>query len=303
MSDSHFGKDKEKRKPKAQNLITFRMDQLTRSLPSSDLADIEGFIASELRRLRPKGGAERDMKSKDYFMIYKHAFDQLIEHKATVSKDILTAVKGEYEESITALETGHSQAVYLQGMLESMMVEKSTLRHYINRGDELEEKLEKLQAHNNKLRKEIVSSSEGRAQRVTSVESKSLEMAVKDTRMLIPGLSLEDLTDLNTLSTTLSNVKAQVQQLNKATDTNFVEKKKKGVLYKQLLDKESTKSDLVARNEKLKVRYETLKVAVEVSSVRGTGERGKVPQEKPSAGPYDNSFLQVVQKISKIQRC
>ena len=265
IQDVHFGKEREKRKP--ENLLTFRMDQLARNLPSSNLTDVDEFIVSELQRLRRKAGSEHDIgkSSKEHFLVYKQAFDQLIEHKVAVSKELLTAVKAEYEECIAALEKGQSQAVFLQNMLESTMVEKSTLRHYINRGDELEEKLEKLQAHNAKLRREIISSREAREQRIASAESKSL-VTVKETRMLIPGLNMEELTDVATLSGTLWKLEAQVQELNKATETKFAEKKRKGLLQKQLLDKENARGHLLAWNEKLKQRCETLKVAVEVGA-------------------------------------
>ena len=260
----------EKGKRRQENLLSFPLDQLTRSLPSSDLTDIEDFIISELRRLRPNVEVEPGRKNREYFTVYKNAFDQIIEQKVTVSKNMLTAVKAEYEKCITALETGQRQVVYLQGMLESMMVEKPTLRHFINRGDELEDKLNKLHAYNTKLRNEILTSREARAQRRASVESNSWQVTVKENRMLIPGLGLEELTDVGTLCRTLSRLEAQVKELNRATVTNFVEKKQKGLLQKQLSDKENSKSYLVECSEKLKKRCETLKVAVEVRRNQGS---------------------------------
>jgi len=92
-----------------------------------------------------------------------------------------------------------------------------------------------------------------------------MHSVVKETRLLIPGLSLQDLTDLATLRKTLVRLEAQVKELKEATTTKFVEKGQKQVLKQQLVKKENARSHVFTYHEKLQERCETLKVAVEAA--------------------------------------
>ena len=234
----------------------------SKGLPSADLQGIESNLDDELRRVK----LHPEYSKQECFMIHKHAFDQLIESKAVVYKSILSQIKAEYEQVIETLERGQSQTVYLQGMLKALLSEKANVRHFVQRGDELEEKISKLRKHNSQLRQSLHTIRTERARRLASAESKSMQSVVKETRLLIPGLSLHDLTDLATLKKTLVRLEAQVKELSKATSTKFAEKGQKQVLKQQLVKKENARSHVLTYHEKLQERCETLKVAVEVRS-------------------------------------
>ena len=64
---------------------------------------------------------------------------QVIEH-VTAYKNLLTAIKKEYEDTIESIRNGQREAVFLQGKLKAMASEPSTLRNYKKRADELEER-------------------------------------------------------------------------------------------------------------------------------------------------------------------
>lgn len=229
-------------------------------LPSADLRGIEINIADELRRVK----FHPDYSRQECYMVYKHAFDQLIESKAVVYKSILSQIKAEYEEFIETLERGESQTVYLQGMLKALLSEKANVRQFVQRGDELEEKVAKLKKHNTQLRQKLHAVRAERARRIASAESKSMHSVVKETRLLIPGLSLGDLTDISSLKKTLIRLEAQVKELKEATTTKFAEKGQKQILKQQLEKKENARDHEFTNHEKLQDRCETLKVAIEV---------------------------------------
>lgn len=233
---------------------------LSKGLPGADLRAIEINIADELRRVK----FHPEYSRQEFYMVYKHAFDQLIESKAVVYKSILSQIKAEYEEFIETLERGQSQTVYLQGLLKALLSEKANVRHFVQRGDELEEKIAKLKKHNMQLRQKLHAVKAERARRIASAESKSMHSVVKETRLLIPGLSLGDLTDISSLKKTLTRLEAQVKELKEATTTKFADKGQKQVLKQQLAKKENARDHVLTHHGKLQDRWETLKVAVEV---------------------------------------
>ena len=233
----------------------------TKVLPSTaNLKEIESNISKELWRIK----CHPEFSRQERFLVYKHAFDQVVEDKAVVYKYLLSQIKAEYEDCIQTLERGQNQGVYLQGLLKALLSEKANVRHFVQRGDELEEKIRKLRKHNKQLKGKIHALKSARAERLASAESKSLHSAVKETRFLIPGLSLRDLTDLRSLRRTSVRLDAQVRELKDATTTMFVEKSQKSALKQQLTEKEGIREHVLSSHEKLQDRCETLKVAVEV---------------------------------------
>ncbi|KAK3754008.1 hypothetical protein QZH41_007675 [Actinostola sp. cb2023] len=124
--------------------MSSRGTRLSRVKNSTNVLDIEAYIKDELHRLNYHPETTRH----DRYIVHKHAFNQLVEDKAVVYKPILSTIKAEFEDCIDALEKGQSQAIYLQGMVKALLVEKSTLTQFVRRGDELEEKLEKLRKLN-----------------------------------------------------------------------------------------------------------------------------------------------------------
>lgn len=238
-----------------------RKTSFSRASSGADLQVIEWNIADQLRQVKYHPEHSRQ----ELFMVFKYVFNQLIESKAVVYKSILSQIKAEYEEFIDTLERGQSQTIYLQRMLKALLSEKENVRHFVQRGDELEEKMAKLKKHNAQLREKLRIIRAERARRLASAESKSMHSVVKETRLLIPGLSLKDLTDLPTLKKTLSSLEVQVWELKEATKSKFAERNQKLILKQQLTKKENVRDHVFANHEKSKERCETLKVAVEAA--------------------------------------
>ena len=269
-----------KTSPVQGSLLTKRLPKPSR-LPAVDLEHIEDFILGELRQIRHHPAHSK----KDCFVVYKHAFDRLIDN-TTVFKSILSEVKAEYENCIETLEAGHNHTIYLEGMTKSLLSEKANLRQFTRRGDELEQKIDKLKVHRTKVQAKIREFRKERARLIASAESKLMQPTAKETRLLIPGLSLEDLTHLPTLTKTLSRLEAQAKELQKATSSKFAEKKQKQVLKQQLASKENAWRHVSAYNDKLKSRCDRLKVAIEVCAT--------TPGEGGGGTPYDQLYREAL---------
>lgn len=77
--------------------------------------------------------------AKEFKLKSKYICLQVIEH-VTAYKNLLTAIKKEYEDTIESIRNGQREAVFLQSKLKAMASEPSTLRNYKKRADELEER-------------------------------------------------------------------------------------------------------------------------------------------------------------------
>ncbi|KXJ16571.1 clathrin heavy chain linker domain-containing protein 1 [Exaiptasia diaphana] len=223
--------------------------------------DIETFIDDELYRLN----YHPDTTPHDRYIVHKHAFDHLVEEKTVVYKPVLATIKAEYEDCINALEKGQSQAIYLQGMVKALLVEKSTLTQFVRRGDELEEKLEKLRAANKSLKSKVQNYREERERRLASARKKEMQGVNKKVQHTIPGLSVDELTDVPTLRRTLIKLEMQLNQLTEANETQYVEKEQKSVLKKQITKKDESLQDTLEQHNKLKERCDVMKYIVETS--------------------------------------
>lgn len=148
--------------------------------------DIKTYIEDELRRLN----YHPETTPHDRYIVHKHAFDQLVNEVAVIYKPVLANIKAEYEDCIGALVKGQSQAIYLQGMVKALLVEKSTLTQFVRRGDELEEKVEILKNTNLSLKKKIQAYREEKERRLASARKKHLQTVNKKVQHTIPGLFL-----------------------------------------------------------------------------------------------------------------
>lgn len=239
-----------------------RESRLSRSQDNSpSVQDIESYIEDELRRLNYHPETTRH----DRYIVHKHAFDQLVNEKAVAYKPVLATIKAEYEECIGALEKGQSQAIYLQGMVKALLVEKSTLTQYVRRGDELEEKIEKLRKANLSLKNKVQTYRDERERKLASARKKELQAVNKKVQHTIPGLNIHELTDVPTLRRTLIRLETQLNELTVANETQFVEKGRKSHLKQQITKKEELLQDVLGVHNKLKERCEVLKCVVEVS--------------------------------------
>lgn len=99
------------------------------------LSHIRTYIETETDQL----GSTAQVIDGQRYIIYKNAFDKVIEN-TTAYKNILTAIKREYDESIDVLLKGQKDSLFLQRKLKSMASEPATFVAYKNRVTQLQKK-------------------------------------------------------------------------------------------------------------------------------------------------------------------
>ena len=67
-----------------------------------------------------------------------HSF-QIIEY-VNAYKPLLTAIKSEYEETISTIQRGQREAFFLAGKVKAMTSELSTIHNYRKRAEDLDQK-------------------------------------------------------------------------------------------------------------------------------------------------------------------
>ncbi|XP_063429604.1 clathrin heavy chain linker domain-containing protein 1-like isoform X2 [Mytilus trossulus] len=238
--------------PKLPPIITSEIDR-------SFLLDLNDYIRYETDKLAHGDDDQR-------YTIYKSVFNRIIEH-VSAYKPLLTAIKKEYEDTIEAIKKGQREADFLHGKLKAMASEPSTIRNYRKRADELDERILVIQKDNDRLQKELNELQQKRKEReeldreVTEPPKRELK---KDSRM-IPGLTLEESTDLTLLYRNYEKLDRQLKELNISFRTRYVPKSHKLELKERLDNKVNERDDLLRQGQIYRYKRSKLKIAVEAA--------------------------------------
>ncbi|XP_012942238.1 clathrin heavy chain linker domain-containing protein 1 [Aplysia californica] len=222
------------------------------------LSDVNSFIDAELSKVNHLDEEQR-------YLIYKAVFNRVIEH-VTAYKPVLTLIKKEYEDTIETIKKGQREAAFLQGKLKAMASEPSTLRNYKKRADELEERMAVVKKDNERLvkeLKEIQAARVEREKRPKTAEAPKRQLK-KDSR-LIPGLTLEETTDMQILQRKYESLDRQLKELNISLRARFLPKTQKLELKETLDNKVAYRDDLLWQSQVYKARGHKLKIALEAS--------------------------------------
>ncbi|XP_022335234.1 clathrin heavy chain linker domain-containing protein 1-like isoform X2 [Crassostrea virginica] len=238
--------------PKIPPIITNESDRVF-------LLDLNDYIEDEIIKVNSKEAEQR-------YIIYRNAFNKVIEY-VTAYKPLLTAIKKEYEVTIESIRKGQREADYLNGKLKAMASEPSTIRNYKKRADELEERIGIIEKDNEKLQQQLqeLRSKRQRKEELEREVAEPPKRELKKDRRLIPGLSLEEATDLNLLYKNLDILDRQLKELNISFRTRYVPKSQK-VDFKNKLDtKVNTRDQLLRQGLIYRAKRYRLKIAVEAA--------------------------------------
>ncbi|KAK3092772.1 hypothetical protein FSP39_007068 [Pinctada imbricata] len=238
--------------PKIPPIITSELDR-------AFLVHVNEYIEEELRKVDSRDPEQR-------YIIYRNVFNKIIEH-VSAYKPLLTSIKKEYEDTIEAIQKGQREAAYLHGKLKAMASEPSTIRNYRKRADELEERLSVIDKDNDRLTKQL---EELKQKRRSHEEQEREEQAppkreLKKDRRLIPGLTLEEATDLNLLYKNLDVLDRQLKELNISLRTRYLPKSQKVDLKDKLDNKVDYRDQLVRQGQLYRAKRYRLKIAVEAA--------------------------------------
>ena len=222
--------------------------------------DIERSIYEEMKELN---GRFYDSK-KDRFMVFKKSFEMVIEESVSF-KPLLSEINKEYLGIIRTVENGEYQRNYIERDLKFVAGEKGTLDNYEKRTADLQSKAEMIRDNNKQLKEKIerLRKENQKLDREVS-KDKSPQDLLKVSRTLLPGLEMEEQTNIQTLSAALSKLKASVSAAREDVDSKFQTKEKKLLLQKEMQKKETIQRHVSRYNTELKERFGRLNIAVEV---------------------------------------
>ncbi|XP_033734726.1 clathrin heavy chain linker domain-containing protein 1-like isoform X1 [Pecten maximus] len=238
--------------PKIPPIITNEVDRRF-------LQDLSEYIDYEMARINTEEDEQR-------YIIFKTVFNRIIEH-VKAYKPLLTAVKKEYEDTIEVIKSGQRESVFLHGKLKAMASEPSTIRNYKKRGDELEERIGVIEKDNDRLQKQLLNLKAKRKEQeeferqVTEPPKREFK---KDHR-LIPGLTLEESTNVSLLYRDLEKLDRQLKELDISLRTRYVEKSYKVELKEKLDEKVLYRDQLALQGQLYRAKQHRLKIAVEAA--------------------------------------
>lgn len=221
------------------------------------LVTLNGQIDHELTQVDRQNPEQR-------YIVYKAAFDRIIDY-VTAYKPVLTAIKAEYEDCIETIQRGQREAFYLTGKLKAMAHEPSTIHNYRKRADELDQKLTIIEDDNEKLQRQLDVLREAREKkerRAKELEEEPKTEAKKDSRT-IPGLTLQQSTDVKTLTRELEKLERQLRELSISQRTRYSSRDFQNHLKRQLEEKVCLRDELTENIEVYKAKSQKLKIAVE----------------------------------------
>ncbi|KAJ8046059.1 Clathrin heavy chain linker domain-containing protein 1 [Holothuria leucospilota] len=225
---------------------------------------VEESLQAELSRLASN---KTEPDDGERFTVFKNSFSQVIEH-VSAYKPLLLAIKGEYESCIDTIERGQKEAMFLSGKVKAMAAEQNTITLYQKRADELEYRIATVKSDNEHLRmesQEILSTLEKRLKvdQLNEGEEvqpkKKLSIPTRD----IPGLTLEESTDIDRLKKELSNLDQTLKNLHMNKDKEYRPRWRKDELKQQLASKSKAKDHVSEQNQHLKSRSLKLHVALD----------------------------------------
>ncbi|XP_062620292.1 clathrin heavy chain linker domain-containing protein 1-like [Saccostrea cucullata] len=238
--------------PKVPPIITNECDRVF-------LSDLNEYIEDEIKKVSSEEAEQR-------YIIYRNAFNKIIEY-VTAYKPLLTSIKKEYEYTIDSIRKGQRETEYLNGKLKAMASEPSTIRNYKKRADELEERIAIIEKDNEKLEQQLqeLKSKRQKREELEREVAEPPKRELKKDRRLIPGLSLEEATDLNLLYKNLDILDRQLKDLNISFRTRYVPKSQK-VDFKNKLDtKVNTRDQLLRQGLIYRAKRYRLKIALEAA--------------------------------------
>ncbi|KAL5008618.1 hypothetical protein ScPMuIL_014199 [Solemya velum] len=223
------------------------------------LSELNNYINHELLKIDPDDDEQR-------YIVYKTVFNKIIEYVVAL-RMLLTMIKKEYEDTIEAIKKGRREAAFLHGKLKAMASEPSTVRNFRKRSDELEDKLIVIQKDNERLQSRLAELKLERKRREQQEKeiSEPPKRELKKDHRLIPGLSLEDSTDLTLLYKKLEQLDRQYKELNITYRTRYVPKARKIELKASLDHKVTYRDRLLWQGQLYKAKQNRLKIALEAA--------------------------------------
>ncbi|KAJ8248406.1 hypothetical protein GJAV_G00241700 [Gymnothorax javanicus] len=234
---------------------------------------LQTFIQHEKSRLiQPSEGPNEQR-----YNIYSSAFDKVID-RVTAYKMILSTIKKEYDDIITAVKRSELEGRRAQRRLLSQAAEPATVMLYRMRAAQLREKIAIIREDTTHIRTELRKLQESEEERSRS-RKKTWDSKELSCNGKIPGLTLQDSINLATLQTYLEKLERKQADLQRKKQSQYVCSQVMADLETKLQRAVDHRDQLAAEHLKLELRHRKLTSLYEALSSWKTPER-TIPLDK-----------------------
>ncbi|XP_055495822.1 clathrin heavy chain linker domain-containing protein 1-like isoform X1 [Leucoraja erinacea] len=232
------------------------------------LSHIRTYIETETDQL----GSTAQVIDGQRYIIYKNAFDKVIEN-TTAYKNILTAIKREYDESIDVLLKGQKDSLFLQRKLKSMASEPATFVAYKNRVTQLQKKIEIINKNTSGLEARLQIAKESSYPKDRLTEELLLPQEETSHFKHISGLTFEESVNVADLCKHLRKLESRLKDAKVNKETKYVSVQIKTKITQEISQKMQQWEELVTTNEQLKLRYSKLKIIADAVATWGYSDK------------------------------
>ncbi|XP_044516603.1 clathrin heavy chain linker domain-containing protein 1 isoform X2 [Gracilinanus agilis] len=215
------------------------------------LERMQRYIIVETERV----GCTEEGPADEYFIIYRNVFDKIIEH-VTAYKRVLTSIKQEYDSFIETIKKGQRNALYLHGKLKVLAAEPTTLIYHRKRAAQLEAKIRVIKANSLKIQMQLSKLRQLR-RKCSEDEIKNLTTVVNPARP-IPGMTLEESVDLDTLDEYLIRLEEKYEEVKNYSLVKYIPHMRKTDLDEETVRALRRRDEAEALNNELRFRFNEL---------------------------------------------
>ncbi|XP_044516602.1 clathrin heavy chain linker domain-containing protein 1 isoform X1 [Gracilinanus agilis] len=212
------------------------------------LERMQRYIIVETERV----GCTEEGPADEYFIIYRNVFDKIIEH-VTAYKRVLTSIKQEYDSFIETIKKGQRNALYLHGKLKVLAAEPTTLIYHRKRAAQLEAKIRVIKANSLKIQMQLSKLRQLR-RKCSEDEIKNLTTVVNPARP-IPGMTLEESVDLDTLDEYLIRLEEKYEEVKNYSLVKYIPHMRKTDLDEETVRALRRRDEAEALNNELRFRH------------------------------------------------
>ncbi|KAG5831500.1 hypothetical protein ANANG_G00304360 [Anguilla anguilla] len=246
----------------------------TRALPpinsTSDrkfFDSLQKYIQDQKKCLnRPSEGPDQQR-----YNVYSSAFDKVIE-RTTACKMVLSAIKKEYDDAISAVKRSEYEDRRTQRRLRGKAGEPTAVMYYKMRAAQLQERIAIIEENTAQLHAELRRLQERRRERRPSQRNASDSKDLPPTAA-IPGLTLQESVNLETLQTYLEKLERKLADLQRKKQSQYVSNEVMADLESKMRCALDHRDELAAENLTLELRHRKMVFLYEAFSSWEKSER------------------------------
>ncbi|XP_035256933.1 clathrin heavy chain linker domain-containing protein 1-like isoform X2 [Anguilla anguilla] len=221
------------------------------------------------------------------YNVYSSAFDKVIE-RTTACKMVLSAIKKDYDDAISAVKRSEYEDRRTQRRLRGKAGEPTALMYYKMRAAQLQERIAIIEENTAQLHAELRRLQERRRERRPSQRNASDSKDLPATAA-IPGLTLQQSVNLETLQTYLEKLERKLADLQRKKHSQYVSNEVMADLESKMRCALDHRDELAAENLTLELRHRKMVFLYEAFSSWENSER---------AVPLSEFLPSILEKIS-----